>query len=319
MKKIVMNCDTGIDDALAIAYIVSQQQAEVIGIAATYGMSCVENVYRNCTSVLELLGRSDIPVRMGSRGPLGGEPVEADRDSSIFHGFDGIGNVLGKYRPEDIGTARPEESIDYMIDMIHRYGKELTLVTTGPLTDLAKVIQRDPSVTTAVGKVVSMAGTLVATGNVSVHAEANADIDAAAAKIVLESDLPLTLVGLDVTRKVILTGPDYRRWQEYDTRKSRFFCKCLEYYMEAYQSFRPYLHGCALHDPLAAVIAIHPELVTAVPMHLTCMTDGELKGKICEDLDRCLEPDYYTKGCLAVDAEAFSRDFFQVMEAMFTS
>ena len=154
-KKMILSVDTGIDDALAIAYAIGQQEMELIGITVSYGMSIVENTYRNTKKLVELLG-AQVPVYMGSAVPI----VRPGRDyklaGSKIHGQDGMANQFGDYEPEDVAGAVVEESVDYIIDSIHTYGKELVLVTTGPMTDLARVITKEPGILDQIGAVYSM-------------------------------------------------------------------------------------------------------------------------------------------------------------------
>lgn len=313
MKKMILSVDTGIDDALAIAYAIGQQEMELIGITVSYGMSIVENTYRNTKKLVALLG-AQVPVYMGSAVPI----VRPGRDyklaGSKIHGKDGMANQFGDYVPEDIAGAVVEESVDYIIDSIHTYGKDLVLVTTGPMTDLARVITKAPSVLNEIGAVYSMVGALAAPGNVNPYKEANAGMDPEAVKLVLEAEAPLTVIGLDVTRKTLMSFADLQRWQAIGTRRADFLAKLVEYYLDAYRVMHPYLKGCALHDPLAVGAALHPEWITTIPMHLTCVTEGEADGRTCENLEKCDDIDYHTRGALFVDSAAFEKDFFTTVE-----
>lgn len=315
MNKLILSCDTGVDDALAIAYTVGQSELELIGITVSYGMSLLENTYRNTNYIKRMLG-SSVRVYMGSRGPLIRKPKDYVKEGSRFHGFDGLSNCLGQSKPEDMEDAVEEEAIDFIIDSIHRYKKELILVTTGPLTDLARVIQKDPSVMSEIGRVICMAGAVAAPGNIGHFKEANAALDPESSKIVLESALPLTLIGLDVTRKTLFTYEDWNRWKIMGTGSAQFLCKCLEGYLDAYKEYHPYLDGCALHDPLAVGAALHPEWFTTIPMHLTCITEGEAEGRTCEDLKRCADDCYNLEAALMVDNKAFEQHFFITVEQL---
>jgi purine nucleosidase len=159
-----------------------------------------------------------------------------------------------------------------------------------------------------------MAGALAAPGNVNECAEANVMLDCDAAKIVLESGLPLTLVGLDVTRKTLMTGNDLARWDAVNTEAARLLYAAAAAYLEAYKLRYPYLAGAALHDPLAVAAALHPEWFTTVPMHLTVAAGGPAEGRTWEDLSRSSDPRYTTHAALRVDAKAFEGDFFSRVE-----
>jgi purine nucleosidase len=161
-----------------------------------------------------------------------------------------------------------------------------------------------------------MAGALAAPGNVNHAAEANVMLDIDAARLVLESDLPLTLVGLDVTRKTLITGEDLARWAGIGTEAAGVLHAAAVVYLEAYRNRYPYLGGAALHDPLAVAAALRPEWFATAPMHLTVAAEGPAEGRTWEDLGRCGDSRYTTRGALWVDAGAFEADFFTRVEGL---
>jgi len=316
MKKLILNCDTGIDDAFALAYAAGQRDMELIGVVASYGMSYVGNTYRNSKYILRLLG-SQAPVYAGSEHPLSAPPRDYLEAESLFHGADGVANLLGQYTPEDLSGVQPEGGIDFIIESTRKYGKDLVLVTTGPLTDVARVLERAPWVGDEIGGIVSMVGALATPGNANPYMEANAALDPEAARKALEADPPLTVVGLDITRKTLFSRKDLERWQGIKTERAAFFSGCAAHYLKAYSIKHSYLPGCALHDPLAVGVAIHPEWVQTVPIHLTCELEGEARGRTCEDLARSSDNSpARTVGALRVDKTAFEREFFTIVESL---
>ena len=318
-KKILYSCDTGVDDALALAYLAGQKDCQVVGVTCSYGMSYVGDVFRNTKTALKLFGKPDIPVVMGSETPLSGEKLDFSGGSK-FHGMSGIGGILPPSTKADWGEAKPEDATDFIIGMIEQYGKELCWVTSGPMTDMARVLRKNPHIAEKVGAVYVMGGALATPGNIGpaseVVTEANVRLDAEACKEVLESQLPLTLVGLDVTRKTLFTYEDHERWRQIGTKSALFLYEALKHYLGAYKQNHPYLNGCGLHDPLAAVAAVHPEILTTIPMHLTCFTEGPLRGRTTEDVWKCNDPEYHMQAAMFVDVKAFQREFFGTVEAM---
>jgi purine nucleosidase len=308
--KILISCDTGIDDALALAYALGRDEKELVGVIAGFGVSNVAHTWRNTCYVLKLLGAA-VPVVMGASVPLCRPGRDYDAVSSIFHGRDGLGDLLG---PAEARSGDEDAGAAFILEMTARWGRDLVLVTTGPLTDLARALRIDPLLHEKIGAVVCMAGALAAPGNVNPFAEANAKADAEAAKMVLESPLPLMLIGLDVTRKTLFRKTDLARWQGIDTESARFFAAAAAVYLDAYARRYPYLEGCALHDPLAVGAAFHPEWFTFVPMHLSAVTEGETSGRTWEDLDRSGDAEYTSLGAFFVDAAAFEKDFFARVE-----
>ncbi|MDR1949577.1 MAG: nucleoside hydrolase [Spirochaetaceae bacterium] len=314
MTKLIITCDTGIDDALALIYAAAQDRAELLGVVAGFGVTSRKNAYRNSRHILSLLG-CRAGVFRGSRTPLRrpGRDYEGPAGASAFHGRDGLGDTLGPVVCEEAGTGE-NEGVDFILEQAGRYGRDLAIVTTGPLTDMARALERDGGLGDKVGAVVCMAGALAAPGNVTEFAEANILLDCDAAKLVLESALPLTLVGLDVTRKTLLGQRDLARWKGIDTQAARLLHAAAGRYLDAYRARYPYLAGAALHDPLAVGALFHPEWFTRVPMHLTVVTEGAAEGRTCEDLRRCGDPRYTSFGALGVDAGAFEADFFARVE-----
>lgn len=316
MKKLILCCDTGIDDAFALAYAAGQRERELLGVVASYGMSYLGNTYRNSKYILRLLG-CEAPVYAGSEQPLIAPLRDYLAAESLFHGGDGVANQLGHCTEEEKREAVPGSGIDFIIESTRKYGKDLVLATTGPVTDVYRVLEKAPWVKDEIGGIVSMVGALAAPGNANPYMEANAGLDPEALKLVLESDPPFTVVGLDVTRKTLFGKKDLERWQGMGTKRSAFFAACAAHYLNAYSIKHPYLPGCALHDPLAVGVALHPDWVQTVPIHLTCILEGEARGRICEDLARAGDnTPALTLGCLRVDKEAFEREFFAVVESL---
>lgn len=301
-KKSILCVDTGVDDALALCYALSHEDLDLIGICASYGMATVPKTYSNTKHIVNMMGREDIPVYMGSEKPLS----RTREYNGMFHGMDGLGN---QNLPDISGDAQPEESIDFIINSIKQYGDDLQIITTGPMTDMAKVLMRFPEGTVPTFTLVSMAGAAITPGNSGPYGEANAKADPEASKIVLESGVNLTMVGLDVTRKTLLTKENLEVWQGYDTPMAHVLSKAVEFYLAEYKKYHPYLAGCALHDPLAVGVAIDPSLVTTIPMNMTVTTTGEATGNTIENLDKVAEKPT-TKVALLVDADRFMKDFY---------
>lgn len=307
-KKTILCVDTGVDDALALCYALSHEDLNLIGICASYGMATVPQTFSNTKHIVDSLGKGDqIPVFMGSEKPL-----ERDREySGTFHGMDGLGN---QNLPDLSGDAKPEESVEFIIDSVNKYGADLQIITTGPMTDMAKVIMRLPEGGEPQFTMVSMAGAAITPGNCNLYSEANVMVDPEAAKICFESDVEITMVGLDVTRKTLLTGKELKVWQGYDSPSAKILSKAVAFYLEAYRVHHPYLAGCALHDPLAVGVAMYPDLVKTIPMNITVVTSGEADGDTVENLDKIAEKPT-TKVALSVDADRFMSDFYSHLNA----
>lgn len=311
-KKLILDLDMGVDDALALAYALGSPEVDLIGVTTTFGNVRVEQSARNCLAVLDLLGRPEVPVYLGADRAL--ESMDSYTPSaavSLIHGKNGIGGASIPDSPyEPVGAAAGgSAAVDYLIDAARTFGPALTIVTTGPLTNLARALERDAAAITACGRVVVMGGALTVPGNVSAGAEANIASDPEAADAVLRSGLKLTMVGLDVTMRTVLTARDIAPWTGSGTMGGCAFASMVEHYIGAYEKNAPYLGGCALHDPLAVAVAIDPTLVGALACNLRVDLLGEFRGRTIRDERRLDDPDKSTLVALTVDAPRFLGEF----------
>jgi len=226
-RKLILDLDTGIDDALAIAYALGSPEAELIGITATYGNVLMERSVRNSLAVLDILGASSVPVHPGLPHSSTTEDFSVQEISAFIHGRNGVGEVDIAPSPR---SAEATGAVDFIIEASHRYGDELVYVPTGPLTNLAAALEKDPGLAERL-KVVLMGGALSVSGNVSPWAEANISQDPDAADAVLRSGIDATMIGLDVTLQTLLTREQTRRWRELGTPEGAFLADMTDYYI----------------------------------------------------------------------------------------
>jgi purine nucleosidase len=299
MKAIILDVDTGIDDALAISYAVRSPELEVLGITTCYGNVTVEEATRNTLVVLEHLER-DIPVIQGAGIPFLRQPTKGS--TPHIHGIDGIGNTL-KSLPQR--KALEDHAADFIIDQIKRQPLQVTLITVGTLTNLALAIQKSPDIVRLVERVVVMGGAVTVGGNVTASAEANVYADPDAAEYVFRSGIPVTLVGLDVTMKTLLPIEELQRWRDKNSKLGHFLADMTEFYMGAYERFYPGTGGCALHDPLAVGVVINPGFVKSYPMQVHVDLEGETLGRTVGVSDASAQ----VTVCTEVDAETFLAHF----------
>ncbi|MED2256466.1 nucleoside hydrolase [Brevibacillus parabrevis] len=305
MKKVILDVDTGIDDALAISYAVHSPHLEVCGINTTFGNITVEEATRNTLQMLELLGATHIPVYQGSSRPIVRELTGKAR---LFHGENGLGNVV---LPEPTATAQPESATQFLISTIKANPHQVTLITVGSMTNLARAIMAAPEIVTLIEQVVVMGGAVSVPGNRTPVAEANICADPEAAAFVFQSGIPLTMVGLDVTMQTLLTRDHLREWRALDTPLAHVFADMCQVYMDAYATVGN-LRGCGLHDPLAVGVVIDPTFVKKVPMHVEVDTSGGASDArtIGDRRANPAEP-ANVQVCLEVDHERFVEHFLQ--------
>ncbi|MEH7223240.1 nucleoside hydrolase [Bacillus sp. JJ1566] len=299
MKPIILDVDTGIDDALAIKYALGSPELDVLGITTCFGNVPAVIASRNSLAILQMLGK-DIPVYQGASKPLTRKPKYA----TLVHGEDGLGNAL-HFNP--IRTVANETAVNYLIDQVRSRPNEITIIAVGPLTNLALAINLAPDIIPLIKEVIIMGGAVTVPGNVTPYGEANIVSDPEAADVVFNSGLPITLVGLDVTMKTLLPLTELDKWRVSEKYEVRLFTNMTEHYMKAYEMFYPGINGCALHDPLAVAVAIDSSFVTKESMNVKVVKEGIETGKTIGTLEK----DPKINVCTKVDAERFLNHFLQ--------
>lgn len=276
MKSVILDVDTGIDDALAIAYAVHSPELDIIGITACFGNIPVEEAVRNSQIVLEKLGCFDIPVYAGAYESLRRGPRKVY--ARHVHGEDGLGNVLNGEKPSEIPEVH---AVDYLIEQVKNNPGKITYICVGPLTNLALALQKAPEITAMFDEIIIMGGAVFCKGNVTPYAEANIHCDPEAADLVFRSNLPLFLVGLDVTMQTLLKKEELANWRKKEDELGSFLADMTEFYMDFYKKATPGIKGCALHDPLAVGVAIDKSFVTLKTEPISVELEGERVGETC--------------------------------------
>lgn len=306
-KKIILDLDTGIDDALALAYALASEELELIGITATYGNVLVETGVRNDLSLLELFGAPEVPVFAGPTHASTKDGFEVLPVSEFIHGKNGVGDVE---IPEPKGKVQEKSAVDFLIESVREYGDDLVIVPTGPSTTIAAACEKDPEF----GKnahIVMMGGALIVPGNVSPAAEANVNQDPEATDALFRAASDVTMIGLDVTLQTLLTYKETATWRELGTVGGDFLADATDYYIKSYETNSPHLGGCGLHDPLAVGVAVDPTLVGLHHTNLKVLTDGDLRGRVMVDETRLNDDTKTAHVALTVDVERFLKEFME--------
>ncbi|CAB0803152.1 nucleoside hydrolase [Corynebacterium diphtheriae] len=307
MKKIILDLDTGIDDALALAYTLGSPELDLIGVTATYGNVLVETGVRNDLALLELFGRSDVPVFSGEPHALTKDGFEVLEISAFIHGKNGIGEAEVA---EPVGVVQELSAVDFLIESVERYEDELIIVPTGAMTNIAAAMKKSETFARD-AQIVFMGGALTVPGNVSQWAEANVNQDPEAADIMVRNAGDITMVGLDVTLQTLLTYAETATWRALGTPAGNFLADATDYYIKAYDTTAPHLGGCGLHDPLAVGVAIDPSLVTLLPINLKVDTEGPTRGRTIGDEVRLNDPHKNCKVAVGVDVDRFLKEFME--------
>lgn len=281
-KKMILDLDTGVDDALALAYALATPDADLIGVVSSFGNTQVETAAQNTLKLLELLDEQRVPVFVGAAHSSTTDNFETMQVSMDIHGKNAIGDVV---LPDPKATPETTTAVDFLIASAHQYAEDLIVVPTGPLTNLAAAFQKDAQIADLIGNITLMGGALTVPGNVTPYTEANINQDPAAADYVFKHAKHLVMVGLDVTLQTLLTKKETQQWRDLGTRQGRVFADIFDYYIDAYDNLDINHAGAALHDPLAVGVAVDPNLVTLLPLNMMVdVNDGRTIG----DPSRCV-------------------------------
>jgi len=317
-KRVIIDTDPGIDDALALMLALKSDELHIEAVTTVSGNVSLEQATKNAALLLELLNPSPRPLLgAGSERPR----EKAAMKSQSVHGSDGLGG-LHRFRNRD-GTPRyPEPSItrplpdaiEILFDLVNRYPEELTLITLGPLTNLAQALAKDANQIKRLREVISMGGAIKVPGNVTPAAEFNILTDPHGAQRVFESGLPMTLVPLDVTEKVRLTAEDiHELGRDMDEPWGALVSHITGHSMDHMSKIRG-VSGIYLHDPLAVGVAIDPMMVVTSPLHVAVETGkGITRGMTLADtrsISKQLKHPANLHVALEVESERF-RTFFK--------
>lgn len=268
MEKIILDCDPGHDDAMAIMLAVGNPKIDLVGVTTVGGNQSLEKVTYNARSVLEMAKATDIPVHAGCDRPL----VRKQEVAASIHGETGLDGVELPVptRPLDSGHA-----VNWIIDTIMASEPgTITLVPTGPLTNIAMAARMEPRIVDRVKEVVLMGGGYHV-GNWSAVAEFNIKVDPEAAYIVFNEPWKLTMVGLDLTHQALCTPEVQHRIDAIGTDSSHFASGLMDFFRKTYQDNQDFIDP-PVHDPCTVAYLIDPSVVST----RRCPLDVEIHGDL---------------------------------------
>lgn len=305
--KLILDLDTGIDDALALAYALASPEVDLIGVTCTYGNVVVADSVRNTLAILELFGRTDIPVFAGPDHARAKDSFEVQEISAFIHGKNGIGEVE---IPDPKRQVETKSAVDFLVESVDAYGDDLIIVPTGPSTTIAEAVEAS-NVFRENANIVMMGGALTVPGNVTAWSEANINQDPEATDLLFRKVRNVTMIGLDVTLKTLLTTKETAQWSALGTTGGNFLADITNYYIDAYKTTSPHLGGCGLHDPLAVAVAIQPGLVDTLGINMKVDTEGETRGRTIGDETRLNDQDKTAAVAVRVDTAGFLDEFMR--------
>lgn len=295
-RKIILDCDPGHDDAVAIMLAGKHPKIELLGITVVAGNQTLEKTTNNALNVCQYLG-IDVPVYAGCSRPIVRNQIIADD----IHGKSGLDGPV--FEPL-VKKAEKKHGVLYLIDTLMESGGDITLVPTGPLTNIAMAMRLEPGIIPKIKEIVLMGGAYQ-NGNVTPAAEFNIMADGEAAHVVFTCGRPVTMVGLDVTRKVLCYPSVVERMREIGSKASRLFCDMMDVYNKNQKAIFG-LEGGPLHDPVTVASIIDPELLTLKEMY----TEIDIRGTQSYGRTNC---DFYgyhkkkpnSKVAIDIDVERF--------------
>jgi inosine-uridine nucleoside N-ribohydrolase len=293
-ERILLDCDPGHDDAIAILLALASPEVELLGITTVAGNQTLEKTTANAIRILEFAGRTEIAVAAGANRPLVREPYVA----RYVHGDTGLD---GPELPAPQGSPLDEHAVDFL----GRHADGVTLVAVGPLTNVGLLLARYPGVQPA--RIVLMGGS-IGVGNVTPAAEFNIWADPEAAARVFESGLDVTMIGLDVTHQALMTQADADRLRA-SGRTGTLVAELWEFYNRFHQQTYGF-DGSPIHDALALAHVFRPDLVETAHRHVAIDCESELsRGRTLVDLWRRTghEPNAH------VGVEADGRGFIELL------
>ena len=315
-RRVIIDTDPGTDDAMAIILALNSPELKVEALTVVPGNVDARQGLENALKIVSLAGRCDVIVAGGAQHPLNQKLITAQ----FWHGKNGLANV-------ELPPTKCEADLrfgpDLIIEMLHKYPHEITLIPIGPLTNIALAVSKDPSIAGLVKDIVIMGGS-IGGGNVNGAAEANIYNDPEAAAIVFNAGWMVTMVGSDVGERTLITRKYLAQLQSSHGPQSDFIAKIAEFYLA--RSEKSGYSGAAMYDPLAVGIALDATLGTLKEMHVDVETRGEftrgetVANRMGSNEKNVLHGDHYeiegvielkpnARVCLASDADRFLQMF----------
>jgi purine nucleosidase len=296
--KIILDCDPGHDDAIALLLAHGNPEIELVAVTTVHGNQTIEKVTRNALAVATVAGITGVPFAAGAHRPL-------VREAEVAESIHGDSGLDGPRLPEPAFEVDERHAVDLIIETImENEPGTITLVPTGALTNIALAVRKEPRIASRVKEVVLMGGGYHV-GNWSAAAEFNIVIDPEAAHIVFNEAWKLTMVGLDVTHQALATPEVVAAIKAVDTKPARFVLELLDFFAESYKDAQGFDYP-PVHDPCAVALVIDPEVMKVVRVPLDVELTGSLTlGMTVADLRAAAPVDCTTYAATDLDHARF--------------
>ena len=333
MHKIILDTDPGVDDTMAIAYALAHPDIELLGLTTVYGNINIDYTTRNAQYVLDVLGATSVAVARGASAPSIQTPLP---HADFVHGADGLGNVYPGSEPGKAASApaalradarhatiESMDAADFIVQNARQFPGEITLVAVGPLTNIAEAYRREPDLPSLVAGLVLMGGTVDEPGNVSPVSEANFLNDPHAADALLAADWPTTVVGLDVTHRIMLTDSDLKQLDDQAGETGSLIWNSSRFYVDFYTNNGAARGAkepqCAMHDAAAIACVLIPDAFTLVKGAARVIPDGMAIGQLVIDRKGYAYANNHWRDrpaitvCMAVESDRVREHFLQTI------
>ncbi|WGU92494.1 nucleoside hydrolase [Paenibacillus dendritiformis] len=313
-KRVIIDTDTAGDDTIAILTALHYFQVE--GIMITGGNVQFDQQVENALYTVQVAGKSgQVPVYKGHEGPIMGIGQKEHRTVEDVHGKDGMGD---SFFEKAIQSPEKGHAVDFLIEAVHNNPGEIHLIAIAPLTNIAMAIKKDPTIVPKIPHLYIMGGTNNALGNITPSAEYNFYVDPEAAKIVLHSGIPITMVGWEMcTQYSIMDDNDHEEIEALGTKGAKFFKDVNKVVMRFNKTVHR-LNGTTHPDTLLAAVAADEKIMTKSNLyHVDVETVGELtRGYSLVDINNRLERTRNVRVCEAIDRDAFKDMLLDVLKSI---
>jgi len=295
---IILDCDPGHDDAIALVLALASPELEVKAVTSSAGNQTPDKTLRNVLRMLTLLKRSDIPVAGGAVKPLMRDLIIADN----VHGETGLD---GPALPEPGFAPQNCTAVELMANVLRESPEPVTLVATGPQTNVALLLNSHPELHAKIAQIVIMGGAM-GLGNWTPAAEFNIYVDPEAAEIVFQSGIPVVMAGLDVTHRAQIMADDIERFRAINNPVARTVAELLDFFMEYHKTEKWGFQGAPLHDPCTIAWLLKPEIFTTARRWVGVETQGKYtQGMTVVDYFMLSGNEPNTDIMLDIDRQAF--------------
>jgi len=305
-QKIIIDTDPGIDDAMAVFFAGLSEKLDLVAMTSVFGNVTLDIATRNAMVLAEILNQN-IPVSEGFSKPLVQRPNPV---SDYVHGKEGFGDIPARL-PKAKPTSVPADK--YICDLINANIGEIILCPVGPLTNIAMALRHDPTITSKVKSIIIMGGGVFSGGNVTEFAEANIWNDPHAAVEVFAADWEVTVIGLDVTQKVVCAHSDFSKLANKAPVIGGFLVQATDFYIKFYKEAVG-INGCQMHDPITVIATIYPDLFKYEYHPIEVCLEPSRIGETMISKDKKRR---FAKIAVDVDIDAVKKIFFDTIEIGF--